>query len=745
MGLVESLCRWASRRSFSVKIKAWTSTPNCASSSRASTDAKIRRGHDTGGRSTRGADRTGSSSGGEGLGCGRRMGGVVFTSVWQDLRYGAPHAPAIPGLRGRRNPDLRAGYRRQHRHLLHRGRRHPASTPVRRAGPARQRPAHNPQTGRRTTGHDAARLPRLARACPDLFEHVALIGRRRLHTARVRRPGRDPRQPGDRGILRNACACSRPLGRPFTRADEEPGRERLAILSHGFWVTRFGSAPDVIGRPRYISTDRPTKSSACCRSASSIPPARGVPRRVFLPFTFTAKDRQHGIIQSMGYGPTLRLKDGEDAGGGSRPRCREMQAAADPRKLAFNKGYTRVELTPLLEELVGTARSWMLMLLGAVALVLLIACANVANLVLAHGTTRVRELTVRGARWAPRRGRIARQLPGREPPACDRGRRSRPRGRLVGNRAFCVRRYRPDHPRASTIGLDLSGSSALPAARRIATGLVCGSIAGAAWLPAGSHPRVEGGSGASAGRPARPAARFDTCWPGSRSHWRSCCWSVRDCSSASFARLLQVDYGFDPRGVVTIVLTDRCRPSPPDEKPDLYLPHARRRAWPSPVSRPALVPAETGRSSAAPRLALPGRIGDRMSPPTSDTADQDQKGELGIPGNPPGAYPARPHLQQPGQPHPASPRWRSSTRAPPASSGRARIRSGQPSRLQQTQWEIVGVVGDMRYTDPTLPPVPEAFLDFTNTHLPRGGTLLLRGSPRRSDCPARGQSSNLGD
>jgi putative ABC transport system permease protein len=110
----------------------------------------------------------------------------------------------------------------------------------------------------------------------------------------------------------------------------------------------------------------------------------------------------------MMYAALGRLKDGITIDQAAA-RMSELQKVIDQQHVAFNKGYEVVELTPWLESVVGQSRSWMLMLLGAVGLVLLISCANVANLVLAHGSTRVRELTVRGALGATR-WRIARQL-----------------------------------------------------------------------------------------------------------------------------------------------------------------------------------------------------------------------------------------------------------------------------------------------------------------------------------------------
>ena len=151
----------------------------------------------------------------------------------------------------------------------------------------------------------------------------------------------------------------------------------------------------------------------------------------------------------------------------------EIQTRLDADHAAFNKGYTRVELTPLVERLVFDARPWMLMLLGAVALVLLVACANVANLVLAHGSTRVRELTVRAALGAGRL-RIARQMLIETLLLASLGGVA---GLLAGYWGLAVLRgaMPASIPRSSEIARDLR-VLAFTSAVTPATGLVCGLL-----------------------------------------------------------------------------------------------------------------------------------------------------------------------------------------------------------------------------------------------------------------------------
>ena len=227
------------------------------------------------------------------------------------------------------------------------------------------------------------------------------------------------------------------------------------------------------------------------------------------------------------------------------------------------------------------------MLLGAVALVLLMACANVANLVVAHGTARVRELTVRGALGASR-WRIARQLLAESLLLATVGAAA---GLAVAWWGIGVLRSAlpPGIPRASTIGMDLRVLG-FTAAAAIATGLVCG------LLPALQGSRVDlttgmkEGSGASAGRAGRRVRHVLA--------WVEVALAVMLLVGAglfisSFARVLRVDYGFDARGVATVDYGSRRLA--PGEKSDLtYLPRMLDAVRGVPGVEAALVTAGNG-------------------------------------------------------------------------------------------------------------------------------------------------------
>ena len=352
------------------------------------------------------------------------------------------------------------------------------------------------------------------------------------------------------------------LGRPFTRDDERPGSAQVVILSNDFWTTRLGASGGVVGT--ILLLNGKALEVVGVLSASFRYPAnasRSTP--LFMPMTFSEQDRQRGVIQSMGYGPIARLRDGVTVQH-AEAALSQMLDASDPGKKAFNRGYLRAEAVPLLENYVGKARSWMLMLLGAVSLVLLIACANVANLVLAHSSTRVRELTLRTAIGASR-WRIARQLIAESVVLSFIGAAAGVAAAWWG--LGLLRGAMPSSiPRAFTIGLDLRvlGFTSLLA---IVTGVVCGI------LPAFRGSRVDlvgglkDGSGSIAGA-GREYVRHLLAWT-------EVALAVMLLVGAglfisSFARLMTTDTGFDATGITSMGFS---LPDPPQgQNPDPDLP-----------------------------------------------------------------------------------------------------------------------------------------------------------------------------
>ncbi|HXW06991.1 MAG TPA: ABC transporter permease [Vicinamibacterales bacterium] len=198
-------------------------------------------------------------------------------------------------------------------------------------------------------------------------------------------------------------------GRGFVSSDEAPGA-RVVILSYHTWQTYFGGDPSIVGRPIMIDGEPNTVVGVAQRGFTY--PIRSRPVEIW---TTLARDASSATVQPITEQRGARLLNAVArlAPGTTREQAHAQLNAVAARLAAehpaTHKNLPGTDVRPELESMLGPARQAILVLWGAVALVLLIACANIANMLLARTADRQHELSVRAAIGGSR-GRIVRQL-----------------------------------------------------------------------------------------------------------------------------------------------------------------------------------------------------------------------------------------------------------------------------------------------------------------------------------------------
>jgi putative ABC transport system permease protein len=336
------------------------------------------------------------------------------------------------------------------------------------------------------------------------------------------------------------------LGRIFTPEEAQEGRDDVALLGHSLWQRRYAGRADAVGQKVTIN-GRSHTIIGVMPSGFAFPSNAEIWKPLWFPKQFYDQQRRG----ARGLATLARLKPGvspveaqaELDRLGAQLTAQYPQNYSDKDKRRF-----RMIVAPMLEDRVGELKPALLLLAGAVGFVLLIACANVANLTLARAATRRQEMAVRLALGAGR-GRLARQLLTESVLLALAGGAA---GLLLGTWGLqLLLRFAPRNlPRLTEVGLD-GRALAFTALASVATGVIFGLVPALQASRSGINEslRESGRTGAGA-----RGQRLRNVFVVAEIALALALLAGAGLTLKSFWRLQAVDPGFNPDGVMTMQL-----------------------------------------------------------------------------------------------------------------------------------------------------------------------------------------------